>query len=159
MKIASAFLLVALSCFLDTSSATVPVNCLTSLVENGAPTLIVKLGDLLCKYQQAKLSENQQLYSNFLDELQVVLNEVGCTMDDLLGIHVVKTMDNVDVIADKVALVIFDVLNGLPLTTKFMEVACGTLEHVLAKLKGILESVRQTIDHVVNKLGAQQVRP
>ncbi|KAM3924804.1 uncharacterized protein RB166_008160 [Leptodactylus fuscus] len=127
MKIASAFLLVALSCFLDTSSATVQGNCLTELVENGAPTLVVKLGNLLCKYQMAKLTENQQLYASFLDELGVVLKEIGCTMDDLMGTHVVITMDKVQVIADKVALVIFDVLNGLPVTTKFMEVACGTL--------------------------------
>ncbi|XP_077119023.1 uncharacterized protein LOC143775073 [Ranitomeya variabilis] len=145
--------------FQDTSSATTPVNCITSLVENGAPTLVVKLGNLLCKYQQAKLTQNQLLYSAFLDELKVVLTEVGCSMDDLLGTHVVTTLDNVDIVADKVALVIFDVLNGLPATARFMEVACGTLENLLAKLKSILESVRQTIDHVVNKLGVQQVRP
>ncbi|CAH2277257.1 Hypothetical predicted protein [Pelobates cultripes] len=155
MKITSAFLLVALSCFFETPAATVPTNCLTNLVENGAPTLVVKLGNLLCKYQQAKASQNHLLYVTFLNELGVVLSEVGCTMDDLLGTHV-TTLDNTEIIADKVALVLFDVLNGLPVTTKFMEVACGTLDHLLAKLKSVLETVKKTLDNVVNKLGAQQ---
>ncbi|OCT87699.1 hypothetical protein XELAEV_18021397mg [Xenopus laevis] len=156
MKFAAVFLLVAISCSFETEASTVPGNCLASLVENGAPSLIMKLGNLLCKYQQAKETQNQSLFIAFISELKVVLAEVGCSMDDLLGTHKETTIDNVAVIADKVALVLFDVMNGLPVTAKFMRVACGTLENLLSKVKSILETVKQTVDNVVNKLGVQQ---
>ncbi|KAE8614785.1 hypothetical protein XENTR_v10008307 [Xenopus tropicalis] len=156
MKLAAVFLLVALSCSFETQASTVSGNCLASLLENGAPSLILKLGNLLCKYQQAKETQNQSLFVAFIGELKVVLAEVGCSMDDLLGKHVETTIDNVVVIADKVALVLFDIMNGLPVTTKFMRVACGTLENLLSKVKSILETVKKTLDNVVNKLGIQQ---
>uniref|UniRef100_A0A803KFR2 Uncharacterized protein n=1 Tax=Xenopus tropicalis TaxID=8364 RepID=A0A803KFR2_XENTR len=149
MKLAAVFLLVALSCSFETQASTVSGNCLASLLENGAPSLILKLGNLLCKYQQAKETQNQSLFVAFIGELKVVLAEVGCSMDDLLGKHVETTIDNVVVIADKVALVLFDIMNGLPVTTKFMRVACGTLENLLSKVKSILETVKKTLDNVV----------
>ncbi|KAM4675993.1 uncharacterized protein O3C94_008629 [Discoglossus pictus] len=113
MKFAIAFLLVTLTYCYDTVNADIQDACLDKLFQNDAPQFLKSLGNLLCKYQIAKEQQNQDLFLEFLNGVNSLLEGVGCTVDDLLGIDVVPTLENAEKIADSVATVLFNFVNAL----------------------------------------------
>ncbi|XP_077325990.1 uncharacterized protein LOC143960885 [Lithobates pipiens] len=113
MKLAVTFLLLTLTSSLDLSAATIQNTCLIQLFQNDAPQFLQQLGNLLCKYQLAKTTQNQELFMDFLNEVNTLLEAVGCTLDSLLGIRVVPTLKNCEQIADQVAEILFDFMNNI----------------------------------------------
>ncbi|KAM3925780.1 uncharacterized protein RB166_008883 [Leptodactylus fuscus] len=135
MKLAAIFLLATLASSFDLSAGTIQNACLQELLQNDAPKFIQELGNLLCKYQLAKTSQNQQLFMEFLDEVNKLLEDVGCTLDSLLGIEVVPTIENCEQIADQVADILFDFLN-----------------HILAIVSDVLNSLPSLVSDIVDTL-------
>ncbi|XP_072002331.1 uncharacterized protein [Engystomops pustulosus] len=135
MKIAGIFLLATLVSSFDLSTGTIQNACLQQLLKNDAPQFIQDLGNLLCKYQLAKTSQNQQLFMEFLDGVNKLLGDVGCTLDSLLGIRVVPTIDNCEEIADQVADILFSFLN-----------------HILAIVSDVLKSLPSLVSDIVDTL-------
>ncbi|OCT88641.1 hypothetical protein XELAEV_18017271mg [Xenopus laevis] len=112
MKIAVVFLIAALSsCF---NAATVPQgNCLQQLLEDDAPLLLEKLSQLLCNYKVAQQQKNNALFLAFINEVNVLLEKVGCTINNIIGINVTPTINNAEAIADQIATALFQYLEGL----------------------------------------------
>ncbi|KAG8439312.1 hypothetical protein GDO86_005510 [Hymenochirus boettgeri] len=176
MKLAAAFILVLISCCFDNSSAANAQTCLTQLLENDAPAFLQELGDLLCNYQVAKTTQNQELFMAFLNGVNKVLGGVGCTLDDLLGTNVVPTLKNAEPIADNVAEILFGFLNNTlgtisdilknlpPLVSDFLKSLvpdASTVMNVLANLQDLknlgcdfLESVLPKVAEIL-KLGGE----
>ncbi|XP_077117250.1 uncharacterized protein LOC143773780 [Ranitomeya variabilis] len=135
MKFAVIFLLATFASSLDLSTGTVQNSCLQQLLKNDAPKFIQELGNLLCKYQLAQTSQNQQLFMAFLDGVNTLLEDVGCSLDILLGIKVVPTIENCEQIADQVAGTLFDFLN-----------------HTLAIVADVLKSLPSLVSDIVDTL-------
>ncbi|KAG8578592.1 hypothetical protein GDO81_010549 [Engystomops pustulosus] len=181
MKIAGIFLLATLVSSFDLSTGTIQNACLQQLLKNDAPQFIQDLGNLLCKYQLAKTSQNQQLFMEFLDGVNKLLGDVGCTLDSLLGIRVVPTIDNCEEIADQVADILFSFLKSLPslvsdiVNTLVPEVgallnvldhiqdvknvACDVLEDILPKVADILSIGGEILDRILNDLDLAETKP
>ncbi|XP_002939850.1 uncharacterized protein LOC100493618 [Xenopus tropicalis] len=151
MKIAVVFLLVALSSYID-AAPTQPSGCLEQLLESNAPNLLQSVGDLLCNYQVAKQQANGALFINFLNEVNTLLGNIGCTITDILGTDVTINPSNAEEIADAVAAKLFqfvenviakvdDILKDIPiigdivgdqtLTGDVRHFACGVLVDIL----------------------------
>uniref|UniRef100_A0A803JT02 Uncharacterized protein n=1 Tax=Xenopus tropicalis TaxID=8364 RepID=A0A803JT02_XENTR len=135
MKFAVAFLLVIISGHFDNSGATVQQSCLDQLFQKDAPEFVQQLGNLLCNYQLAKKTQNQELFIAFLKGVNSILGNVGCTVDDLLGIKMVPTLQNAEDIADKVAIILFDFLNSI----------FATVSDVLNDLPSVLSDIVDTL--------------
>ncbi|XP_072002332.1 uncharacterized protein [Engystomops pustulosus] len=181
MKIAGIFLLATLVSSFDLSTGTIQNACLQQLLKNDAPQFIQDLGNLLCKYQLAKTSQNQQLFMEFLDGVNKLLGDVGCTLDSLLGIRVVPTIDNCEEIADQVADILFSFLKSLPsLVSDIVDtlvpevgallnvldhiqdvknVACDVLEDILPKVADILSIGGEVLDRILNDLDLAETKP
>ncbi|OCT88645.1 hypothetical protein XELAEV_18017275mg [Xenopus laevis] len=154
MKLVVPFLLVIISCHFDNSGATVQQSCLDQLFQKDAPEFVQQLGNLLCNYQLAKKAQNQELFIVFLKGVNSILGNVGCTVDDLLGVKMVPTLENAEEVADKVAIILFnfldsilatvsDVLNDLP--SILSDIVDALLPEVAAALK-ILEHINNIKD-------------
>ncbi|KAM4036426.1 uncharacterized protein ACNLHF_015368 [Anomaloglossus baeobatrachus] len=135
MKIPAIFLLAFLASSFDLSTGTVQNACLQQLLQNDAPKFIQELGNLLCKYQLAKTSQNQELFMQFLEGVNALLEDGGCTLDSLLGIRVVPTIQNCEQIADQVADILFDFMN-----------------HILAIVADVLNSLPSLVSDIVDTL-------
>uniref|UniRef100_A0A803JRV6 Uncharacterized LOC116409722 n=1 Tax=Xenopus tropicalis TaxID=8364 RepID=A0A803JRV6_XENTR len=140
MKIAVVFLLVALSSYID-AAPTQPSGCLEQLLESNAPNLLQSVGDLLCNYQVAKQQANGALFINFLNEVNTLLGNIGCTITDILGTDVTINPSNAEEIADAVAAKLFQFVKDIPiigdivgdqtLTGDVRHFACGVLVDIL----------------------------
>ncbi|MEE6510006.1 hypothetical protein FKM82_028901 [Ascaphus truei] len=147
MKITVAFLLVTLSCYFGKSATTVQENCLTQLFEKDAPGFVKQLGNLLCNYQLAKKMQNQDIFIEFLNKVNNILEDVGCTVDDLLGTKVVPTLENAEEIADRVAVILFNFLDDL----------LSSVVNVLENLPPLVSDIMDTLlPEVVAVLDALQ---
>ncbi|OCT88644.1 uncharacterized protein LOC108710580 [Xenopus laevis] len=135
------------------------IACLVTLLKNDAPLLLEKLGTLLCNYKVAQQEQNIALFMDFLNQVNSVLKKVGCSLNNIIGRKVVITSQNAEQLADQVAIVLFqfvediisrvmkiledlpiirDFVNDVPLTQDLRNVACGVMEHVIAKVTKIL---------------------
>uniref|UniRef100_A0A803JJV1 Uncharacterized LOC116409722 n=1 Tax=Xenopus tropicalis TaxID=8364 RepID=A0A803JJV1_XENTR len=130
MKIAVVFLLVALSSYID-AAPTQPSGCLEQLLESNAPNLLQSVGDLLCNYQVAKQQANGALFINFLNEVNTLLGNIGCTITDILGTDVTINPSNAEEIADAVAAKLFQFVGDQTLTGDVRHFACGVLVDIL----------------------------
>uniref|UniRef100_A0A803KBY7 Uncharacterized protein n=1 Tax=Xenopus tropicalis TaxID=8364 RepID=A0A803KBY7_XENTR len=120
MKFAVAFLLVIISGHFDNSGATVQQSCLDQLFQKDAPEFVQQLGNLLCNYQLAKKTQNQELFIAFLKGVNSIL---------------VPTLQNAEDIADKVAIILFDFLNSI----------FATVSDVLNDLPSVLSDIVDTL--------------
>uniref|UniRef100_A0A803KA44 Uncharacterized XB5861580 n=1 Tax=Xenopus tropicalis TaxID=8364 RepID=A0A803KA44_XENTR len=103
--------------------------------------------------------QNIALFMDFLNQVNNVLKQVGCSLNNVLGRKVVITAQNAEQLADQVAIVMFqfvediiagvmkvmedipivrDFVNDVPLTQDLRNVACGVLEHIIGKITKIL---------------------
>ncbi|KAG8439311.1 hypothetical protein GDO86_005509 [Hymenochirus boettgeri] len=83
------------------------IACLIQLLKNDAPVLLEKLGNLLCSYQVAQKEQNIALFMDFLKQVNNILEEVGCSLSNIIGTKVVVTAQNAEQLADQVAVVLF----------------------------------------------------
>ncbi|KAE8614790.1 hypothetical protein XENTR_v10008311 [Xenopus tropicalis] len=135
------------------------LDCFVKLLKNDAPLLLEKIGTLLCNYKVAQQEQNIALFMDFLNQVNNVLKQVGCSLNNVLGRKVVITAQNAEQLADQVAIVMFqfvediiagvmkvmedipivrDFVNDVPLTQDLRNVACGVLEHIIGKITKIL---------------------
>ncbi|MEE6517474.1 hypothetical protein FKM82_027688 [Ascaphus truei] len=130
------------------------VDCLTQLLKKDASVLLQNLGNLLCNYKVAQKEQNIAMFIAFLNQVNNVLKEVGCSLNNLLGTKVVINSQDAEQLADQVALILFQfveniiakvvkVLNDVPLTEDIRDLACGVLEDVLAKVSRVLNIVAE----------------
>eukprot|EP00079_Xenopus_tropicalis_P034466 XP_017948237.1 PREDICTED: uncharacterized protein LOC108646272 isoform X3 [Xenopus tropicalis] len=127
MKIAVAFLLVALSSCFDSSTATLDpelAKCLNTLVQKDLPGTVDKLIDILCLYQQGKDENNSELFRQFLTQLDTLLATGGCSLDKILG-----TQDVLATIP-----VLGTVFNGICPTGKSLQGLLGDVTKVIGGL-------------------------
>ncbi|XP_031753997.1 uncharacterized protein LOC116409480 isoform X2 [Xenopus tropicalis] len=112
MKIAVAFLLVALSSCFDSSTAITDsklLECCKMLAQKDLQGTKHKLKDMLCLYQEGKEKNNAESYRKFLTELVTLLG----TTDDNIG--------NVAGVAGKKLL---KVMGAIPAVTPVFKETC-----------------------------------
>uniref|UniRef100_A0A803JQK9 Uncharacterized LOC116409722 n=1 Tax=Xenopus tropicalis TaxID=8364 RepID=A0A803JQK9_XENTR len=112
MKIAVIFLIIGLSSCYNAASVS-KTDCLEQLLLKDTPVLLQTLGILLCNYKVAQKQQNGEMFLDFLNQVNVLLGKVGCTINTLLGTHVTLNVSNAEQIADEVAAVLFQFLQGL----------------------------------------------
>ncbi|KAM4035996.1 uncharacterized protein ACNLHF_015032 isoform 1-T1 [Anomaloglossus baeobatrachus] len=165
MKIAVVFILAAL-CGLQDAASVPQTNCLEQLFQDDAPVLLQTLATLLCKYKIAQASNNAVLFQAFLEEVNVLLAKVGCTIDNILGTKVTLTLQNAEQIGDQVAQTLFSFVDGLiakvtkvlddvpflgeilqdkNLVGDIQDVSCGVMEVVMAELDKILKVISNIV--------------
>ncbi|KAE8614786.1 hypothetical protein XENTR_v10008308, partial [Xenopus tropicalis] len=159
MKIAVVFLIAAVSSCFD--AASVPQgNCFQQLLQDDAPLLLEKLSELLCNYKLAQKQQNNALFLAFINEVNVLLGKVGCTINNILGINVTPTLNNAETIADQLAASMFqyletliakatkyledipiigNILNDKILTQDIRNVGCGVLADIITEVDKILK--------------------
>ncbi|XP_075062094.1 uncharacterized protein LOC142150808 [Mixophyes fleayi] len=128
------------------------IECLIQLLKKDAPALLQNLGNLLCNYRVAQKEQNAAYFISFLEQVENVLKQVGCSLNNLLGTKVVINAQNAENLANKVAVILFQflediiarvmkILNDVPLTEDVRDLTCGLLESVLGKIARILSIV------------------
>ncbi|XP_077117251.1 uncharacterized protein LOC143773781 [Ranitomeya variabilis] len=138
------------------------LDCLIQLLKKDAPALLKNLGTLLCKFNIAQRDQNVQYFLSFLQQVDNILQEVGCTISNLLGIPVTIDAQNAAQLANQVSLVLFqflqniietvtkvldeipligDLINDVPLTQDIQDLACSVLHHYLTEIASILTIV------------------
>ncbi|XP_069618098.1 uncharacterized protein [Ranitomeya imitator] len=138
------------------------LDCLIQLLKKDAPALLKNLGTLLCNYNVAKRDQNVDYFLSFLQQVDKVLQEVGCTIDNLLGFSVIINTQNAAQLANEVSLVMFnflqniienvvkilddipligDLINDVPLTQDVQDLECSVLNHYLTQIANILTVV------------------
>ncbi|KAM4038102.1 uncharacterized protein ACNLHF_016461 isoform 2-T2 [Anomaloglossus baeobatrachus] len=144
MKIAVVFILAAL-CGLQDAASVPQTNCLEQLFQ---------------------ASNNAVLFQAFLEEVNVLLGKVGCTIDNILGTKVTLTLQNAEQIGDQVAQTLFSFVDGLiakvtkvlddvpflgeilqdkNLVGDIQDVSCGVMEVVMAELDKILKVISNIV--------------
>ncbi|XP_073401153.1 uncharacterized protein [Dendrobates tinctorius] len=138
------------------------LDCLIQLLKKDAPALLKNLGTLLCNYKVAQRDQNVNYFLSFLQQVDNILQEVGCTVSNLLGTSVTIDTQNAAQLANEVSLVLFqflqsiiekvmnileeipligDLINDVPLTQDVQDLACSVLNHYLTKIASILTIV------------------
>ncbi|XP_073507458.1 uncharacterized protein [Phyllobates terribilis] len=138
------------------------LDCLIQLLKKDAPALLKNLGNLLCNYKVAQRDQNVNYFLSFLQQVDNILQEVGCTISNLLGTSVTIDAQNAAQLANEVSLVLFqflqdiiekvmkiledipligDLINDVPLTQDVQDLACSVLNHYLTKIASILTIV------------------
>ncbi|XP_068128960.1 uncharacterized protein [Hyperolius riggenbachi] len=138
------------------------LDCLIQLLKKDAPALLEKLGTLLCNFNVAQKEQNMAYFMSFLEEVDTILQQVGCTLSNLLGFNVVITAADAESIANQVYVILFqflediiarvmkileeipilgDFINDVPLTQDIRHLACSVLEMYLNKIAKILTIV------------------
>ncbi|KAE8614797.1 hypothetical protein XENTR_v10008314 [Xenopus tropicalis] len=129
MKIAVAFLLVALSSCFDSSTAITDsklLECCKMLAQKDLQGTKHKLKDMLCLYQEGKEKNNAESYRKFLTELVTLLIIVGCYPDpitdteDVLG----TTDDNIGNVAGVAGKKLLKVMGAIPAVTPVFKETC-----------------------------------
>ncbi|KAE8614793.1 hypothetical protein XENTR_v10008313 [Xenopus tropicalis] len=146
MKIAVAFLLVALSSCFDSSTATLDpelAKCLNALVQKDLPGTVDKLIDILCLYQQGKDENNSELFRQFLTQLDTLLATGGCSLDKILGTQDVlqTSADKIGDVARSVGQKLLDTLATIPVLGTVFNGICPTGK----SLQGLLGDVTKVI--------------
>ncbi|KAM3924803.1 uncharacterized protein RB166_008158 [Leptodactylus fuscus] len=111
-------------------------------------------------------SNNAALFEAFLQEVNVLLGKVGCTIDNILGTHVTVTLQNAEQIGDQVAQTLFSFVDGIiakvtkiladipfldqflndkNLLTDIQDVSCGVMEVVMAELDKVLKVISNIV--------------
>ncbi|XP_077117253.1 uncharacterized protein LOC143773783 [Ranitomeya variabilis] len=171
MKIAVVFILAAL-CGLQDAASLPQGNCLDQLFQDDAPVLLQTLTTLLCKYKIAQASNNAVLFQAFLEEVNVLLGKVGCTIDNILGTKVTLTLQNAEQIGDQVAQNLFgfvdaqiakvtQILNDIPylgeilqeknLISDIQNVSCRVMEEVMSELDKVLKVISNIVANLQKK--------
>ncbi|CAH2277425.1 Hypothetical predicted protein [Pelobates cultripes] len=131
MKIAVVFLVVAFSsCFVRPGCARA----------EDAPVLLQMLGGLICDYKLAQISADQNAakFLAFLQQVNVMLAKVGCSINNLLGTHVTINLQNAEALADQVANVLFQFMNDKSLINNIRILGCEALADVIANVDKVL---------------------
>uniref|UniRef100_A0A803JXW1 Uncharacterized XB5861580 n=1 Tax=Xenopus tropicalis TaxID=8364 RepID=A0A803JXW1_XENTR len=136
------------------------LDCFVKLLKDDAPLLLEKLSELLCNYKLAQKQQNNALFLAFINEVNVLLGKVGCTINNILGINVTPTLNNAETIADQLAASMFqyletliakatkyledipiigNILNDKILTQDIRNVGCGVLADIITEVDKILK--------------------
>ncbi|XP_073401151.1 ranaspumin-like isoform X1 [Dendrobates tinctorius] len=155
MKIAIVFVLVALSCLLDSGNALVPAggrkvvaskgtmipkNCLERFIKWSLPGSLDRLQELLCLFMSGKKAQNEQLYKKFLCELHAALIDAGCTFDEILSLpqFLEKVGDEIGKVAEQLGCEILKLLEELKISDVVLDVLCQALGETLKTLSKTL---------------------
>ncbi|KAM4037040.1 uncharacterized protein ACNLHF_015834 isoform 1-T2 [Anomaloglossus baeobatrachus] len=138
------------------------LDCLIQLLKKDAPALLKNLGTLLCNYKVAQNSQNVEYFMSFLEQVDNILKEVGCTLSNLLGTSVKIDAQDAANLANEVSMILFqflqdiianvmkileeipiigDLISDVPLTQDVQDLACSVLNHYLTKIAHILTIV------------------
>ncbi|XP_073476653.1 uncharacterized protein [Aquarana catesbeiana] len=138
------------------------LDCLIQLLKKDAPALLQNLGTLLCNYRVAQREQNVAYFMSFLEQVDNILKQVGCSLNNLLGFKVTINAANAENLAKEVSLILFqfmqdiiervmkileeipilgDFINDIPLTKDIRDLACSVLQHYLNEIIKILNLV------------------
>ncbi|KAM3924802.1 ranaspumin-like [Leptodactylus fuscus] len=156
MKVAIAFLFVALNCYFgfgntgpiatggkhDADLPTIPKGCLELLIKVNLPETLLKLQELLCLYMKGKKEQNEELYKQFLKELHETLINAGCAVDEILSTKdfLEQIGDKVGEVADKLGLQILKLVEELGVSDIVLNFGCQLLGETLKSLSESLTS-------------------
>ncbi|XP_072002164.1 uncharacterized protein [Engystomops pustulosus] len=126
-------------------------SCLSKLLQIDVPSLLLKLQNLLCLFQQGKDEHNEALYKEFLKQLNTALKDVGCSLDEVLMTNNIleQITDNAGKIADQLVFEILKIADDLQITGKLLNVVCKLLGKTLSDLSGILGNVGSGVKNIV----------
>ncbi|XP_077117247.1 uncharacterized protein LOC143773778 isoform X1 [Ranitomeya variabilis] len=170
MKIAIVFVLVALSCLLDSGNAMLPAggrkvvsskgtmipkNCLEKLIKVSLPGALDKLQDLLCLFMCGRKTHNEELYKRFLCELHQALIDAGCSVDEILSLpqFLEKVGDQVGQVAEQLGCEILKLLEQLGLSDVVLNVLCEVLGETLKTLSKALAGLDLNLNVASGVLG------
>ncbi|XP_072254806.1 uncharacterized protein [Pyxicephalus adspersus] len=133
----------------------ISTSCLSKLLQEEVPSLLLKLQRLLCLFQQGKDEHNEALYKEFLKQLNMVLKEAGCSLDEVLGTTNIleQITDNAGKIADRLVYEVLKVADDLKLTGKLLNVVCNLLGKTLTSLSDILANINLNLDLGLKSIG------
>ncbi|KAM5171965.1 uncharacterized protein ACMZJ9_004796 [Mantella aurantiaca] len=116
------------------------ISCLSKLLQKDVPSLLLKLQRLLCLFRQGKDENNEALYKEFLKQLNIVLKEVGCSIDEVLGTKDIleQITNNAGKIADRLVCEILKIADDLKITGTLLNVVCKLLGKTLTSLSDLL---------------------
>ncbi|KAE8614798.1 hypothetical protein XENTR_v10008315 [Xenopus tropicalis] len=140
MKIAAAFLLVAISCCFDSSEAILKLPCLNTLLKNDVLKLLKDLANVVCLYRAAQKENNAALYREFLIQLQTVLKRIGCTADQLLDLEkaLENVTDQVGDVAREALQPVLELVDNLGLMANLSGLLCPLLNEPLGNVLNLL---------------------
>ncbi|XP_068128958.1 uncharacterized protein [Hyperolius riggenbachi] len=130
------------------ATSNINLACLSKLLQKEVPSLIMKLQELLCLFQQGKDEHNEALYKEFLKQLNIVLKDAGCSLDEVLGTKdtLEQITDNAGKIADRLVFEILRIADDLKITGKLLNIACKLLGKTLTGLSGLLGKIDLNLD-------------
>ncbi|XP_040200432.1 alpha/beta-gliadin-like [Rana temporaria] len=138
------------------------LDCLIQLLKKDAPALLQNLGTLLCNYRVAQREQNVAYFMSFLEQVDNILKQVGCSLNNLLGFNVKINAANAENLAKEVSLILFqfmediiervmkilaeipilgDFVNDIPLTKDVRDLACSVLQHYLNDIIKVLNVI------------------
>ncbi|XP_077117244.1 uncharacterized protein LOC143773776 [Ranitomeya variabilis] len=170
MKIAVVFVLVALSCLLDSGNAVfaaggrkvvsskgtmIPKSCLEKFIKVSLPGALDKLQELLCLFMSGRKTQNQELYKRFLCELHQALMDAGCSIDEILSLpqFLEKVGDQVGQVAEQLGCEILKILEQLGVSEMVLEVLCEALGETLKTLSKALAGLDLNLNVASGVLG------
>ncbi|KAM3924836.1 ranaspumin-like [Leptodactylus fuscus] len=126
----------------DIDLKNINISCLSKLLQKDVSSLLVKLQNLLCLFQQGKDQHNEELYKDFLKQLNIVLKDVGCSLDEVLQTKnfLEQITDNAGKIADRLVFEILKIADDLEITGQLLGVVCKILGKPLSVLSDTLMS-------------------
>ncbi|XP_040200429.1 uncharacterized protein LOC120932245 isoform X2 [Rana temporaria] len=133
----------------DSSKPTnISISCLSKLLQKEVPSLLLNLQRLLCLFQQGKDEHNEALYKDFLKQLNMVLKEGGCSLDEVLGTTNIleQITDNAGKIADRLVYEILKTADDLKITGKLLNFVCKLLGKTLTSLSKVLSNINLNLD-------------
>ncbi|KAM5171963.1 uncharacterized protein ACMZJ9_004794 [Mantella aurantiaca] len=137
------------------------LDCLIDLLKKDAPALLQNLGTLLCNFRVAQKEQNIAYFMSFLEEVDNILKQVGCSLNNLLGFKVVINSADAEGLANEVSIILFqfmediiarvmkileeipiigDFINDVPLNKDVRDLACSVL-NVIADVTGSLTQI------------------
>ncbi|XP_077325954.1 uncharacterized protein LOC143960867 [Lithobates pipiens] len=133
----------------------ISISCLSKLLQKEVPSLLSDLQRLLCLFQQGKDEHNEALYKDFLKQLNMVLKEGGCSLDEVLGTTNIleQITDNAGKIADRLVYEILKIADNLKITGKLLNVFCKLLGKTLTGLSKVLTNINLNLDLGLKGIG------
>ncbi|XP_063794804.1 uncharacterized protein LOC134956772 [Pseudophryne corroboree] len=125
-----------------------PSKCLMTAIQHCSPDLLTKLAKTLCMHRNEKETYSQQL----IEDVKSVLKPYECTIQEVTGLNLEDTADNVLEIADHVSSCLEKALNSGEFITNVVDAVCNLLNPLLQDqcLKNIQAMVTKTTDSVLN---------
>ncbi|XP_073510769.1 uncharacterized protein [Phyllobates terribilis] len=127
----------------DIDFKNINISCLSKVLQKDVPSLLSKLQNLLCLFQQGKDEHNEALYKEFLTQLNTTLRDVGCSLDEVLRTKNIleQVTDNAGKIADRLVFEILKIADNLEVTGQLLNTVCKLLGKTLSTLSDTLGNI------------------